>query len=215
MKKHLMVIIIFSTLIGSFLLLSGCTQQNNQPSTESIQTILQKGTLVDSVYYELEISTIISGSIEQLSTLKIWQKTPYIKEEVNTTAGGMTTNETFIIRPDEGIYRYNPIPNTYSLYPGIFSPQPTIAKTIEDLLSNQTLTVIGNETIDGKAATIIQYTPSQTGNSTTMTLWIWNEKGVPLKAQQITTNEQTTVTINEIFRNYSFADISESTFSVE
>ena len=144
------------------------------------------------MYYELETSTTISGSIEQITTMKIWQKTPYLKEEMNSTSGGITTNLTLIKRP-EGIYRYDVTLNTYELNPLTVLPQLSTADVVDDLLNNQTITILGTETINGNATTVIQYTPSQAGNSTTITMWIWNEKGVPLKARSITKNEETVI----------------------
>jgi outer membrane lipoprotein-sorting protein len=86
---------------------------------------------------------------------------------------------------------------------------------VQDLLNNQTITILGTETINGNTTTVIQYTPSQAGNSTTMKMWIWNEKGVPLKARSITKNEETDVTMDYSYSNYSFEDIPDSTFSIE
>ncbi len=105
--------------------------------------------------------------------------------------------------------------NTYELDPLIVIPQLSTADVVQDLLNNQTITTLGLETIDGKTATVIQYTPSQAGNSTTIKIWIWNEKGVPLKALSTQTSEETTIMMDYDYSNYSFADIPDSTFSVE
>jgi outer membrane lipoprotein-sorting protein len=142
------------------------------------------------------------------------QKTPYLKEEVTITTAGITTTFTVNKRP-EGIYRYDTGLNTYQLDPLIVIPQLSTADVVQDLLNNQTITTLGTETTAGKTATVIQYTPSQAGNSTTVKIWIWNEKGVPLKALYITKNEEITVTMDYKYSNYSFSDIAESTFSVE
>jgi outer membrane lipoprotein-sorting protein len=214
MEKQTVLFGIIATLACSFLMVSGCTQQNNSPSPESLQTILEKAAIIESMYYELETSTTISGSVEQISTMKIWQKTSYLKEEVNSTTGGITTTLTVITRP-EGIYRYDATLNTYELDPLIVIPQVSTADMVNDHLNNQTITILGTETIDGNITTVIQYTPSQAGNSTTMKIWIWNEKGTPLKARSMTKTEETTVTTDYTYRNYSFSDIPNSIFSVE
>ena len=70
------------------------------------------------------------------------------------------------------------------------------------------------ETIDGKKATIIQYSPFEEDNLITIKLWIWNERGVPLKAFIDMTMEDNTMTMEFKFSNYSFSDIPDSTFSV-
>jgi len=48
-----------------------------------------------------------------------------------------------------------------------------------------------------------------------MKMWIWNEKGVPLKALSTQTSEETTIMMDYEYSNYSFSDIPDSTFSVE
>ena len=197
-------------------MISGCTQQQglDKTSTESLQTILTKAAIIESVYYELDTSTVISGLVEQITTMKIWQKTPYLKEERNSTTSNITTTLTVIKRP-EGIYRYDATLNTYELDPLIVIPQLSTADVAQDLLNNQTITLLGTETIAGKTATVIQYTPSQAGNSTTIKMWIWNEKGVLLKALYTTVSQEANITMDYNYSNYSFSDIPDSTFSVE
>jgi outer membrane lipoprotein-sorting protein len=214
MEKQTVLFGIIATLACSLLIVSGCTQQNNSPSPESLQAILEKASIIESVYYELEISQMINGSVEQSTTMKIWQKTPYLKEEVNSTTAGITTTLIVIKRP-EGIYRYDTSQNTYALDPLTVIPQLSTADMVNDLQNNQTLTILGIETIDGMTATVIQYTPSQAGNSTTIKMWIWNEKGVLLKALYTTVSEEANITMDYNYSNYSFSDIPNSTFSVE
>jgi outer membrane lipoprotein-sorting protein len=214
MEKQTILFGIIATLACTFLMVSGCTQQNNSPSPESLQTILEKAAIIESVYYELNTSTTISDSVEQIMTMKIWQKTPYLKEEVNSTTGGITTTLTVMKRP-EGIYRYDATLNTYELDPLIVIPQLSTADVVEDLLNNQTITILGTETINGNTTTVIQYIPSQAENSTTMKMWIWNEKGVPLKALYTMASGETTITMDYDYSNYSFSDIPDSIFSVE
>jgi outer membrane lipoprotein-sorting protein len=215
MEKQKMLFGIIATLICSLLMISGCTQQqgSNQTSTESLQTILEKAETIESVYYELDSFTTITDAPGQNSTIKIWQKTPYLKEEMTSTTGNITTTFIVIKRP-EGIYRYDATENRYQLFPGTIS-QPSFGETTKDLLNNQTITTLGTETIDGKTATIIQYTPNQTGNSTTMKMWIWNEKGVPLKALLTVIKGDISLTTDYQYSMYSFSDIPDSTFSVE
>jgi outer membrane lipoprotein-sorting protein len=216
MEKQKVLSGIIAPLICSLLMISGCTQQQglDKTSTESLQTILTKAAIIESVYYELDTSTMISGLVEQITTMKIWQKTPYLKEEKNSTTSNITTTLTVIKRP-EGIYRYDATLNTYELDPLIVIPQLSTADVAQDLLNNQTITLLGTETIAGKTATVIQYTPSQAGNSTTIKMWIWNEKGVLLKALYTTVSEEANITMDYNYSNYSFSDIPDSTFSVE
>lgn len=214
MDKHNQFFGMITTLICVLLMGSGCTEQNNQPAEETFQTILEKAAVLQSVYYELQISTMIIDSVEQTTTMKIWEQAPYLKEEINDTSGGITTTQNIIKRP-EGTYRYDNISKTYELDPQLIIRQPSIAERTHDLRNNQTFTIVGTENISDIPTTIIQYHPNQGGNSTTITLWIWNDKGVPLKEQYVSNSEDTSVTITSLYNNYSFAEIPDSIFSVE
>jgi hypothetical protein len=86
---------------------------------------------------------------------------------------------------------------------------------IKDVVNNQTMTEYETEIIEGKKATVFEYSiPLLDENYMSMTLWIWNEKGVPLKACIDMTMEEMNMTMDFRFYNYSFADIPDSTFSV-
>ena len=106
------------------------------------------------------------------------------------------------------------------LYQEIVLPQLSTGDVAEDLLNNQTITILGTETINGITTTVIQYSSNESENSTrTMKMWVWNEKGVPLKVFETRTR---TITENEItitwdyqYLNYSFIDIPDNTFNVE
>lgn len=218
MEKQKIVLGLIAILVCSSLMISGCTQQNTPsdqkpPSTETLQQILKKAEAIKSVYYEIYGSMTTNGTLMQNTTLKIWQKAPYLKEEVSYTMGNITTNFTSIKRP-EGTYRYEPTQKKYVLVPLLSPPQQTTGEVANDLLNNQTITTLGNETIDGKTTLVIQYSPNKSGNSTTMKMWIWKEKGIPLKAR-ITMTKQGIITTSEYqYRNYSFSDIPDSTFTI-
>lgn len=201
----------FITVTCLFSIMSGCTEQNNPSSAEPLQKILEKALIIESITYEVQIATPL---LDTTTTIHIWQKTPYLKEQETTIAGNISTNHTIIKRP-EGLYRYNEALQAYDPDPQAIIPLRSIQEIATDLLTNQTLTLLGTETIDGKTTTLLQYTPSETGNSTTMKLWIWDEKGVPLKAEQVTTYEETSITTEYTYRNYSFEEIPDSTFSIE
>ena len=202
------------SMILFFLLLSGCIQQNQPASQESLQEILEKAIIIESVSYELNVSMKILDSVTQTTTMRIWQQLPYLKEQSNITAGNITTAITIIKRP-EGLYRYDELIQSYIHDDQVIIPQPSLVEISQDLLANQSLSIRGTEDVLGKTATVIDYTPVHMGNDTVVTLWIWNEKGVPLKAEQTTSNEESTVTMEYIYSSYSFEEIPPSIFAVE
>jgi outer membrane lipoprotein-sorting protein len=224
MKKPMIMIgIVFLLLIVG---LSGCTQQpssdqsqihSTPPTTESLLAILNKTNTIESLFYEVAATIAMSSYGTQTATVKIWQKTPYIKEQVTMIAAGTTTIVTVIHRPD-GNYTYDTTQGKYVLTPNVSSFASSLqyfdSKTLKNYLNNQTMTNLQTETIDGKLATIIQYSPQVGDNHMTVKLWIWNEKGLPLKAVMNMTLQQMTMNMSFLFKNYSFDDIPYSTFSV-
>ena len=214
MDTHIRIAGIITTITCFLLMSCGCTEQNKTSTQETLQTILEKAAVIESVSYEIDTAFIQNETVRQRMTLNIWQKTPYLKEEVNSTSENMTISQIIIKRPD-GLYHYDNISQTYQLDPQTIIFQPSTTEMVQNLLHNQTLTIVGTENISDKPTTIIQYHPNQGGNSTTVKIWIWDEKGVPLQEQYISNNEGTSITINSIYSNYSFEDIPESTFSVE
>ena len=65
--------------------------------------------------------------------------------------------------------------------------------------------MLGSETLDGKVCTVISYSSPESGSSK---MWIWQEKGLPLKIEQNSPEHQMVIT----FKNYDFADIADSEF---
>lgn len=221
MNTPLRLIGTIASITCILLMSSGCTEQNNPSPEETIQTILEKAAILESVSYEINTTFIIDGIIPQVTTTKIWQKTSYLKEDVtittvstNSTIGNTTTTLSVIKRP-EGIYVYDNISQTYQPNSQQVIPQPSTSDMVQNLLHNQTLTLVGTENLSGIPTIVIQYHPNQGGNSTTVTLWIWNEKGVPLKEQYTSNSEGSFVTITSLYNKYSFEEIPQSTFSVE
>ncbi|MBP1662449.1 MAG: hypothetical protein H6P94_698, partial [Thermoplasmatales archaeon] len=189
MNQPIRLLGIITILTCIILLNSGCTQQQTPTPEETIQTILEKAAILETVSYQIDTTFVIDGIIPQTTTMKIWQKTPYLKEDVtittintNSSIGNMTTNLSVIKRP-EGIYVYDNTTNSYQLNSQQIIPQPTTTDMVQNLLNNQTLTITGTENLSGIPTTIIQYHPNQGGNTTTVTLWLWNDRDVPLKEQ--------------------------------
>jgi hypothetical protein len=230
MKKQFIIEVIIVVLITVGL--SGCMQQEssqesvsidqsqiqaNSPTTESIYQILEKSETFESMYYEIDALINMSEFGTQAAMIKIWQKPPYIKEEIISTTNGITTPITLIHRP-EGIYLYDTEKGKYILTMDVSmfstSLQYFDTEQIKNYLNTQTSNDFNTEIIDGKKATVMQFIPLQGENHMTIQMWIWNEKGVPLKANIEMTMEDMIMTMNFNFSNYSFSDIPNSTFNV-
>jgi len=225
MKKYVYVagIILVLITVG----LSGCTQQESSdesdvqadtPDGESLLMILSKADDIESLYYEITATITMLQIGTQTANIKIWQKLPYVKEQVTTAMGGMTNTMTVIHRP-EGNYTYDAALGTYILANDTSSFATSLqyfdADMIKNYLNTQNITDLQTEIIDGKKATVFEYSIAiQPSSPMTIKMWIWNEKGLPLKAYIDMALEQTQMTMDMVFSHYSFDEIPDSTFSV-
>ena len=231
MKKQYIMIGIVGVTIAVIVVIAGATG-SFQPNTsadettietkaqeqESLQTILSKADAIGSMYYEIYGTITMSQYGSQTLTMRIWQEKPYLKEEITSQIAGITNTISVIVRPD-GAYVYNPAQGKYVLTTEVpayvTSLQYLDPKMIKDLLNNQSITDFETEIIDGKMTTVIEYEMPLIGETLmTIKIWIWNEKGVPLKAYMTMTMKEMTMTMDFVFRNYSFSDIPDSTFNV-
>ena len=207
--------------------LSGCTQQNPSsdektinsapPDEESLETILGKTESIDSMYFEIDATITMTGYGTQNAQIQIWQKPPYAKEQISGMYGGTSTTMTVIHRPD-GNYTYDAAQGKYVLTPEVTSfsswMQYFDSETLRGLLNNQSLGNMQKVTLDGKQATLFNYSLSVEEVSVSVQMWIWNDYGVPLKAYVDMDMKEMAMTVDFVFENYSFSDIPDSTFNI-
>jgi outer membrane lipoprotein-sorting protein len=206
MKKQTMFLMLSSTLV-CILLISGCS--SNKPATStSIQEILAKANAITSVKYD-SFTTIVQGNQTINRTSTIWEKPPFMK--INASMGSVY--QVFIKRPD-GLYMEIPNSTKFIKINGS-SPETSLMNQSNTLLTNITFHIVGNETIEGVATTILQYSPSQNGGSTTTKVWIWKDKGIPIKIQITVLIGGKTFVTTTVMKNFDFSDIPESEFSIE
>jgi outer membrane lipoprotein-sorting protein len=225
MKKQVLLVGILLVLVTVGI--SGCTQRDTSsgqssmqsilPMTESLESILAKTDTIESMYYEIAVSITMPELGTQNATIKIWQKPPYLKEEISGVNVGTTTTIVVIHRP-EGNYTYDAAQGKYVLTPETTSFATSLqyfdSEMLQDFLNNQTLMNLETVTIDGQKATVFDYTLSIQEMNITVKMWIWNERGVPLKAYVDMDMTEMAMTMDFTFSKYSFSDIQDSTFSV-
>ena len=225
MKKQIMCIGMLLVLI--VVGLSGCTQQNPSsdektinsapPDEESLETILGKTESIDSMYFEIDATITMTGYGTQNAQIQIWQKPPYVKEQISGMYGGTSTTMTVIHRPD-GNYTYDAAQGKYVLTPEVTSFSSWLqyfdSETLRGLLNNQSLGNMQKVTLDGKQATLFNYSLSVEEVSVSVQMWIWNDYGVPLKAYVDMDMKEMAMTVDFVFENYSFSDIPDSTFNI-
>jgi hypothetical protein len=165
----------------------------------SLSDILGLGADINSVYYEMSITSSVGGS----SAIKIWEKGNKVRDEM--TMEGMTIIS--IMDGDAGVtYTYNSVMDEWTQTAFDTSTVPEgVAENPEDILSSNPEN-LGTETIDGKSCTVIQWTTE----GGTFKEWIWTEKGFPLKMETITPAGTSTIE----FTNIDFSDIPDSMFEL-
>ena len=100
------------------------------------------------------------------------------------------------------------------LYKNRSLPHLEYGDIIKNYLDAQTSENFETEIIDGKKATIIEYSPEDGEYPMEIKLWIWNEKGLPLKAFIDMDLMDISMTMEFIFSNYSFSVIPDSLFDI-
>lgn len=182
---------------------------------ESIKNILAKSENIGSIKYEKISNTYSANDFTKSTatlTSKVWQKIPFAKIDIEFGPGGLTTlSKKIIVRP-EGVYDYDSSKDKYT----------KISKAVPDLMQellkgireSNSLKSLGTETIDGKLATVVEYTFISREQSFTLKVWLWNEKGLPLKTE----STAEIIGVNYItkieYKNFNFEDIPDSVFEV-
>jgi len=180
-------------------------------SGADIQSILARYNTVGPFYCEGTMSVSGGFSQQEMSgTLKYWQELPYYKMEA--TASGATTQ--MIGRPD-GVYVYNTEEGKYEKMPDASqSSQQGIADIVEQMKGIQGLQVLGKDTINGKASTVVQYSTSALGITVVQKVWLWDAKGLPLKIMITMDMGDNDMITTMTFSSYSFGDVPDSVFDI-
>ena len=98
------------------------------------------------------------------------------------------------------------IPEQNMAFKATYDPSQTSPLNDVQSINQYNPTVTGTETIDGKLCSIVEYSVS--GMSVKM--WLWQEKGFPLKV--ITNTNAGTTTVE--YKNIEFIDIPDSQFEI-
>lgn len=167
-------------------------------SGETLEDILGLGAGIDSVYYDMVITT---PGAPQMTT-KMWLKQNKMKTETTVEEQTAIT----IYDGDAGVmYVYMPEENM--AYKMTYDPTTTESAVEESQsIINYDYHELGTETIDGKECLVVEYTYEQT----TTKVWIWKEHGFPIKTE--TTTAEGTFIVE--YKNISFDDILDSEFEL-
>jgi outer membrane lipoprotein-sorting protein len=138
------------------------------------------------------------------STTKVYYKGTKMRMDVN--AGGMEMR-MYVDTAAKTVYMYTVSTNTLMKSTWTDNNESASQKA-GDILGYHP-TVVGTATIDGHVCTIIQYTYTDSSGPINAKAWIWNDYGLPIRSE--ITDKSGTSTVE--FKNISFSDIPDSTFT--
>lgn len=220
MERHVFTLGVVFALILTMVGLMGCTEEGpSEDQTTTVETpleILAKAEAIASMSYQIDATIDLpSFNTSTQATMKVWLEKPNLREDITSVTAGFPSSLSVIQRP-EGTYVRIPPLQRYELTTEVPSYVTAFkyldSAMIKDLLYNQSVVTFPTEVIDGKKATVINLTVGIQPNLMTLTVWIWNERGVPLKAYMDMAQPQ--MTMDVVFSDYSFDDIPDSTFDV-
>jgi outer membrane lipoprotein-sorting protein len=178
------------------------TTTTTQPTTtttdsgESLGEILGRLAGVNAVKYDM----VTSGSGIPEITTRVWIEGNKMRTE--TSAQGQTTI-TIVDGDTNTMYMYFPDQNMAMEV--TYEPEDSAIDEAQ-AVPDYNPTIIGHETYDGKLCLVVEYTVE--GN--TVTMWIWEEHGFPIKV--VTVSSQGTFTAE--YKNIVFGDIDDSLFEL-
>ena len=187
-----------------------------QSAQEYWQKLTDRLNKIESIYYK-SIITINSGNEEQASpssTTQVWLSGSKCRTESNVNLKN-NFNAIVIVRPDGNfikksgseVFEYIGRPELPKLGDILISAFPGGA------YENAAYKFVGQEIIDNEATTVIERTTPYAKTSFTDTLWISNDKQLPVKHKNQWSHSKGMFTVRE-FKDYSFDPIPEVTFDV-
>jgi len=124
---------------------------------------------------------------------------------------------TMIVHPD-AVYFYDAAADKYTKMTleemTMGFTQKSVKELANEIKNNETLKEFGTEMIDRKLTTIIEISLKVGVSDITQKMWIWNEKGIPLKTEMTTVMGDFESTVKSEHKNFIFEDIPDSMFEV-
>lgn len=208
-NKNLIILLISIVIIGGgvFYLTSNKKsslneeQQSstNQPieSPETLNEILNKGRSVSSIKFDMIMESPQMNPI----TMTVWHKNNKMRTEM------VVENQKIVNLLDlEAKTAYMYMPDMNMATKGDFSQTPKSPLDNFEGIEKYNPRITGTEIIDGKNCIIIEYNADDVKTK----LWVWEEKGFPLKIETITNQGKTTI----YYKNIDFSDIPDSIFEL-
>jgi hypothetical protein len=185
----------------------------NSENGESIKDILAKAENIKSMQYDIIIDSGKYGT----SNAKAWEKPPYYKMEPEIAERGgsiLLHQDVTYTRISKDKYR-----KITSKEMVRFVSLNSLIELSKEIAKNTTLKVLRGQVIDGKSTTLVETYVTffeAKGRSSIiekLKLWIWNDKGIPLRVVEETNTKDASYITRE-YKNFIFGDIPDNIFAV-
>ncbi|MFA5309337.1 MAG: DUF4412 domain-containing protein [Dehalococcoidales bacterium] len=173
---------------------------SNTGNDNTLADILGKGSDLISIKYDMTIN----ANGEQSITATVYQKNRNMREDMSMS--GMSV--IMIFNTDDNVM-YIYYPDQKMAIKQALNEDMVPAGNLQDTsdIMDYSPNVTGTETIDGHVCAVVYYEQPGAGS---VKMWIWEEKGFPVKMETTTSSGTTTIE----FTNISFSDIPDSTFEL-
>ena len=222
----IIVIVMGILVIGGVLAYQYLWIPKEEAKTEKkfVIELLAKTEEIGPMQYEAVSVTSISDTTQPETvtvTMEVWQKGEKMKIKYS---GGIEEGGTteMIIHPD-AVYFYDSSKDKYiktyketvtSSRMTLIYGQKSFEEISKELKESTDFKLLGTETINGKLCTVIEYSVMVKDILVSQKIWIWNEKGIPVKGiATFKTGEIIIITKIEN-KNFIFEDILDSVFEV-
>ncbi len=175
---------------------AGKTSPPTTTAGKPLNEILGLSSSITAIKYDM----LVSGQ-GVAATTKVWAKKNRMRTEI-TQQG--TNVVTFIDADAKTVYVYMAAQNLAMKMP--FDPAQVPKNPAEDArsIANSNARILGTETIDSKACSVIEFTSPQGS----VKAWIWQDRGIPIRMEVTSSAGKTMVE----YKNIDFADIPDSMF---
>jgi len=195
------------TLISGFALFGfGCgpaEEKTGEEATSSIEDLFSRAEKINEMSYDMHVTG--PDGTKVVSVL-------YVKGTKMRTETMIQGQQVIMLGDSEdAMYTYYPDQNTAmkidmsdgEIEEGV---EQTPIQMLEEVMDS--VKIIGEEKIDNKLCTVIEYKMADQG--LTQTMWLWQKYGIPIKV--VTQTSQGTTTIE--YRNIEFGNIPDSMFEL-
>jgi outer membrane lipoprotein-sorting protein len=171
---------------------------------KALQDLMTKSEQIKSMKFDMVMSN-------GLMTSKMYQKGHKSKMETNM----MGMNMTVITDGDQKILYTWMVDQKKATKTDLTKETPVQSQANVQDFWDSDLVVTGTETLEGKVCTVVDYNKTTTEGKMTGKIWIWQEKGVPLRMDTTmtsTSEKGMNLTVTIEFKNYEFVDLEDSLF---